>query len=132
MARGQVRRLQKAAQGDAIAVQDSAVRSRPVLRLSRPLKSHTNYVSLERGRGIATRLVSELINEIGDDARITLEVRPSNTPAIRLYEGLGFLAAGHRRAYYADTGEDAVIMWRTPSTLVGRLDDVPNAEVQER
>ncbi|MDX6682784.1 MAG: [ribosomal protein S18]-alanine N-acetyltransferase, partial [Solirubrobacteraceae bacterium] len=28
--------------------------------------------------------------------------------------------------YYQDNGEDAVIMWRTPSTLVGRYDDVPN------
>jgi ribosomal protein S18 acetylase RimI-like enzyme len=37
------------------------------------------------------------------------------------------LAAGMRRRYYQDNGEDAVIMWRTPHTLEGRLDDVPNA-----
>ena len=34
-----------------------------------------------------------------------------------------------RRRYYQDNGEDAVIMWRTPATLRGRLDDVPNAGV---
>ena len=63
-----------------------------------------------------------------DDAqpsRSTLEVRQSNAPAIRLYERFGFRAAGVRRRYYQDNGEDALIMWRTPATLEGRLDDVP-------
>ncbi len=36
-----------------------------------------------------------------------------------------FRSAGVRRRYYADNGEDAVIMWRTPATLKGTLDDVP-------
>jgi hypothetical protein len=31
----------------------------------------------------------------------------------------------HQAPYYADNGEDAVIMWRTPGTLRGTLDDVP-------
>jgi len=62
-----------------------------------------------------------------DDARYTLEVRPSNPAGIGLYEHHGFLAAGLRRRYYADNGEDAIIMWRTPGTLRGGLDDIPNA-----
>jgi hypothetical protein len=32
----------------------------------------------------------------------------------------------HRALYYQDNGEDAVVMWRTPATLRGSLDDVPN------
>ena len=32
-----------------------------------------------------------------------------------------------RRRYYQDNGEDALIMWRTPATLDGSLEDVPNA-----
>jgi ribosomal protein S18 acetylase RimI-like enzyme len=44
-----------------------------------------------------------------------------------LYERHGFRAAGLRRRYYADNGEDALIMWRTPATLAGTLDDVPAA-----
>ena len=32
---------------------------------------------------------------------------------------------GMRRRYYQDNGEDALIMWRTPATLAGTLDDVP-------
>jgi ribosomal-protein-alanine N-acetyltransferase len=31
-----------------------------------------------------------------------------------------------RRRYYQDNGEDALVMWRTPATLVGSLKDVPN------
>ena len=82
----------------------------------------------ERRAGIATALLDALVERIDDvEAQYTLEVRVSNTPAIRLYERLGFLTAGMRRRYYSDNQEDALIMWRTPMTLRGRLDDVPNA-----
>jgi ribosomal-protein-alanine N-acetyltransferase len=78
-------------------------------------------------RGVATALLTELYGRVGDDeARFTLEVRRSNRVGIRLYERDGFRAAGLRRRYYQDNGEDAVIMWRTPATLAGSLDDVPN------
>ena len=80
----------------------------------------------ELRQGIATALLENLIGRLGEDARMTLEVRPSNHAAIALYEKFGFLAAGTRRRYYQDNGEDALIMWRTPATLEGRLDDVPN------
>ncbi len=82
----------------------------------------------QRQRGIASALLSELYERAGEDARFTLEVRRSNTPAIHLYEREGFRAAGMRRRYYQDNGEDALIMWRTPATLAGSLDDVPNPE----
>jgi len=42
----------------------------------------------------------------------TLEVRPSNISAQRLYERLGFKAFGLRKKYYQDNGEDAIIMWK--------------------
>ena len=41
---------------------------------------------------------------------ITLEVRSSNVPAMQLYETAGFKRVGVRPAYYANNGEDAVIM----------------------
>jgi ribosomal-protein-alanine N-acetyltransferase len=78
-------------------------------------------------RGLASALLAELYEQVGDaDARFTLEVRPSNTVAIHLYEREGFRAAGMRRRYYQDNGEDALVMWRTPATLAGSFDDVPN------
>jgi ribosomal-protein-alanine N-acetyltransferase len=81
----------------------------------------------ERRTGIATAMLLDLFDRIDDPgARFTLEVRESNQGAIALYERYGFRAAGRRRRYYQDNGEDAVIMWRTQATLAGRLDDVPN------
>jgi ribosomal-protein-alanine N-acetyltransferase len=66
-----------------------------------------------RRRGIATALIGALLERVGDDAQVTLEVRKSNTGALALYERFGFRSAGVRSRYYADNGEDAVIMWRT-------------------
>jgi [ribosomal protein S18]-alanine N-acetyltransferase len=77
--------------------------------------------------GVASALLAELYAQVGDDhARFTLEVRRSNHAAIHLYEREGFRAAGVRLRYYQDNGEDALVMWRTPATLRGSLDDVPN------
>jgi ribosomal-protein-alanine N-acetyltransferase len=78
-------------------------------------------------KGVASALLGELYERVqDDDARFTLEVRRSNDVAIHLYEREGFRAAGLRRRYYQDNGEDALVMWRTPATLAGSLDDVPN------
>jgi ribosomal-protein-alanine N-acetyltransferase len=83
---------------------------------------------VHRREGIATAMLTDLLRRIdGRNARFTLEVRESNVGAIELYQRFGFRAAGRRRRYYQDNGEDAVVMWRTQSTLEGRFDDVPNA-----
>lgn len=42
----------------------------------------------------------------------TLEVRAGNQAAICLYQQLGFETEGRRPGYYADNGEDALIMWK--------------------
>ncbi|MGB7413386.1 MAG: ribosomal protein S18-alanine N-acetyltransferase [Thermosynechococcaceae cyanobacterium] len=44
-------------------------------------------------------------------SRATLEVRASNGGAIALYKKFGFQLAGRRVGYYAETGEDALILW---------------------
>jgi ribosomal-protein-alanine N-acetyltransferase len=76
-----------------------------------------------RRRGIASALMAAVLERTEPDAQLTLEVRESNRGAIALYERFGFRSAGVRRRYYANDGEDAVIMWRTPATLRG--DDPP-------
>ena len=82
-----------------------------------------------RRRRIATQLVDALLERLpSPDEHVTLEVRRSNEGALALYERFGFKAAGIRRRYYQDNGEDAVIMWRTPGTRRGNLDDVPAAD----
>jgi ribosomal-protein-alanine N-acetyltransferase len=75
---------------------------------------HLMNVAVEpdrRRQGIATQMMERLFEEAGADARYTLEVRTSNSVAISMYERFGFRAAGHRRRYYHDNGEDALIMW---------------------
>jgi len=71
-----------------------------------------------RRRGIATLLLERLFEETATDPQrgYTLEVRVSNSHAIRLYERLGFESRGIRRGYYTDNREDALIMWREPES----------------
>jgi ribosomal-protein-alanine N-acetyltransferase len=92
---------------------------------------HIMNVSVDpdrRRRGIATAMLLSLFERVSDpEAQFTLEVRRSNFAALELYDRLGFKSAGVRRRYYADNGEDAIVMWRTPATRGGTLDDVPNA-----
>lgn len=70
---------------------------------------------IARGRGIGSRLVTDLIartGELGAGEGWTLEVRDGNDAAISLYERHGFETAGRRRHYYEDSGDDALVMWR--------------------
>lgn len=66
----------------------------------------------ERRQGIGRHLM----NHVCRDARrrgvtvATLEVRFHNEPAIGLYESLGFRTVAIRKSYYADNGEDALVM----------------------
>ena len=68
-----------------------------------------------RGQGIGTIIFGELIKAVKKRGAtsITLEVRPSNTAAIKLYESFGLKSVGRRKGYYLDNNEDALIMWNT-------------------
>lgn len=65
-----------------------------------------------RRRGVAQALMRALETQLAPKGveRITLEVRASNLPALRLYEKLGYSQVGLRRNYYEKPREDAVIM----------------------
>ncbi|MDF2627465.1 MAG: ribosomal-protein-alanine acetyltransferase [Symbiobacteriaceae bacterium] len=71
-----------------------------------------------RGLGIGEQMMRELMKRAAARGaqRITLEVRAFNTPAQNLYRKLGFVTrpGAVRKGYYADTGEDAIIMWKDP------------------
>lgn len=76
----------------------------------------TNVAVLEayRGNGYGRRLLEALLEkgyQMGAE-NFTLEVRVSNTPAIRLYESLGFVSEGIRPRFYERPVEDAVIYWK--------------------
>ena len=65
-----------------------------------------------RRGGIGARLLEHLLAKARStqSALVTLEVRKSNRPAIALYERYGFVPVGVRRGYYAEDGEDALVM----------------------
>ncbi|MBW3612106.1 MAG: ribosomal protein S18-alanine N-acetyltransferase, partial [Actinobacteria bacterium] len=64
-------------------------------------------------RSVGTRLLHALATHAVDEGctGLTLEVRMGNLGAQALYRRFGFVPAGVRRNYYAETKEDALIMW---------------------
>jgi ribosomal-protein-alanine N-acetyltransferase len=68
-----------------------------------------------RGRGLGGRLLRFLLEFAARQGcrEVTLEVRPSNRVAIRMYRRAGLVEVGRRRQYYSDTHEDAIVMGRT-------------------
>ena len=73
-----------------------------------------------RRQGVGERLLLALLDLAAARGahEATLEVRPSNAPARRLYEKYGFKVVGVRPRYYSDDNEDALIM--TTESLDGR------------
>ena len=70
----------------------------------------------ERKKGIGGSILRELLKtgkKKGAEIA-TLEVRVSNTAALKLYEKFGFQTIAIRKNYYSDNGEDAVVMWLNP------------------
>lgn len=68
-----------------------------------------------RRTGVAAGLLDGFLRAAGcAGRRIILEVRPSNAGALALYEARGFAVIGRRPRYYTPSGEDAVVMERTP------------------
>jgi ribosomal-protein-alanine N-acetyltransferase len=66
-------------------------------------------------QGLGQALLLALLKSAHDRQleRSTLEVRESNLAAVSLYKKFGFKEAGRRKRYYEDTGEDALVMWRS-------------------
>lgn len=67
-----------------------------------------------RMKGVGRALMLEMIRRgvLMGISKMTLEVRPSNMGARKLYACLGFEEKGIRKCYYSDTNEDAIIMWK--------------------
>ena len=63
-----------------------------------------------RKRGIAEKMLGSLLGKMREKgaAACFLEVRSKNTPALALYQKLGFEKIALRRNYYPD--DDAVVM----------------------
>ena len=68
-----------------------------------------------RRLGVGNALLADLVDWAKAEACafVTLEVRPSNTAAIALYESFGFAQAGLRRRFYRNPDEDGLILTLT-------------------
>ncbi len=78
---------------------------------------HVNTIAVSparRRQGLGKRLMRHVLEEAvrAGATRATLEVRRSNTAALRLYEQLGFRITAVRPGYYSKPEEDALILWR--------------------
>ncbi|WP_366520745.1 ribosomal protein S18-alanine N-acetyltransferase [Zoogloea sp.] len=67
-----------------------------------------------QGRGLGRRLLEHLaeVARSRGGRQLFLEVRPSNLPALALYDKAGFRQIGRRKGYYPAEGgrEDALVM----------------------
>lgn len=68
-----------------------------------------------RRKGIGEKLILHAIETAKNEncAFISLEVRLSNSPAIALYEKMGFERVGQRKNFYSEPKEDALIMTKS-------------------
>jgi ribosomal-protein-alanine N-acetyltransferase len=86
---------------------------------------HISTIAVDPGfrrRGIGELLLQTVIRwgVVKGAQLVTLEVRESNRPALKLYQKYGFEQVGRRTGYYRDNDEDAILM---------SLDDVSNWEL---
>jgi ribosomal-protein-alanine N-acetyltransferase len=65
-----------------------------------------------RKQGVGEDLLSHTLQFARDEGAITsfLEVRESNESALKMYFKFGYVETGRRENYYADNGEDAILM----------------------
>lgn len=65
-----------------------------------------------RKKGVATSIMNSIFCFAKENnlSFVSLEVRPSNTAAILLYEKFGFKVEGRRKNFYTSPSEDALIM----------------------
>jgi ribosomal-protein-alanine N-acetyltransferase len=62
----------------------------------------------ERRRGVARKLLETELRRA--KTQWFLEVRASNSSALKLYESAGFHAAGRRESYYSNPAEPGIVM----------------------
>jgi len=68
-----------------------------------------------RGRGLGRALLMAVLDFCRSHGirAVHLEVRTGNEHALSLYRKCGFVQSGRRSGYYADTGEDALLLtWK--------------------
>lgn len=78
---------------------------------------HINAIAVSpecRQQGIARQLLAHVLDDARAQGarRVVLEVRASNSAALRLYDTFGFATESIRKGYYPDPPEDALVLSR--------------------
>ncbi len=68
-----------------------------------------------RKQGIGEHLLAHTLQFAKAEGALTsfLEVRESNISALKMYRKFGYIESGRREGYYADNGENAILMTLT-------------------
>ncbi len=97
-----------------VAVKDDIVCGFLIMRISFDTADIINVCVAEdyRHEGMGTGLLKDALSYGAQMSiiRYILEVRKSNSPAVKLYENEGFVTQGIRKTYYSNPVEDALIM----------------------
>ena len=95
-------------------------------------EAHISNIAIHpdhRRKGLGRKLLIRLLGRAVETgaAKATLEVRPSNEAALKLYDSFGFTTVAVRQNYYSDEGEDALIMWN--NDLSASLEEVEQSGI---
>ena len=104
----------------AARVADTLVGYAGIARLGRvpPFEYEIHTIGVDpayQRHGIGRAMMALLLDEVGPDGVVYLEVRTDNEPALELYRSLGFETIGIRKRYYRASGADAYSMRRDPA-----------------
>ena len=104
----------------AARVADTLVGYAGIARLGRvpPFEYEIHTIGVDpayQRHGIGRAMMTLLLDEVGPDGVVYLEVRTDNEPALELYRSLGFETIGVRKRYYRASGADAYSMRRGPA-----------------
>ena len=75
------------------------------------LATHPDF----RKQGVGENLLARVLQSAREEGAVTsfLEVRDGNDAALKMYRKFGYVESGRREGYYADNGEDAILMTLT-------------------
>ncbi len=75
------------------------------------IATHSDF----RKQGVGADLLAHTLQFAKEEGAVTsfLEVRESNESALKMYLKFGYVETGRRERYYADNGEDAILMTKT-------------------
>ncbi|MCP4566739.1 MAG: ribosomal protein S18-alanine N-acetyltransferase [FCB group bacterium] len=93
-----------------------------VMLWAKPTEGHITNIAVDKKyqrKNIAKKLLYHILRLAAGLGltRIVLEVRPSNLPAISLYESFGFIHGELRKGYYSNPSEDCLTMEKDISIL---------------